>query len=46
VHFVRFVTVGIPMIFLSAIFLTVMLMFFLTVMHIFLATMHIFFRRY
>jgi hypothetical protein len=45
-HLIRFVTVGIPMIFLSAtcIFLAVMRMFFLTVMRIFfLAAMHIFF---
>jgi hypothetical protein len=35
VHFIRFVTVGIPMILLSAIFLVVMRMFFFAAMHIF-----------
>jgi hypothetical protein len=44
VHFIRFVTVGIPMISLSAIFLAVMRMFFLAVMPIFfLNAIHIFF---
>jgi hypothetical protein len=44
VYFIRFVTVGIPMILLSAIFLAVMRMFFLTVMPIFfLNPIHIFF---
>jgi hypothetical protein len=43
-HLIRFVTVGIPMILPSAIFLAVMRMFFLAVMPIFfLAVMHIFF---
>jgi hypothetical protein len=35
VHFIRFVTIGIPMILLSAIFLAVTRMFFLAVMPIF-----------
>jgi hypothetical protein len=44
VHFIRFVTVGIPMILLSAIFLPDMRMFFLAVMPIFfLNAIHIFF---
>jgi hypothetical protein len=45
VHFIRFVTIGIPMILLSTIFLAVMRMFFLTVTPIFfLNAIHIFFR--
>jgi hypothetical protein len=44
VHLIRFVTVGIPMILLSAIFLPDMRMFFLAVMPIFfLNAIHIFF---
>jgi hypothetical protein len=44
VHFIRFVTVGIPMILLSAIVLPDMRMFFLAVMRIFfLNAIHIFF---
>jgi hypothetical protein len=43
-HFIHFVTIGIPMILLSAIFVAVMRMFFLTVMPIFfLSAIHIFF---
>jgi hypothetical protein len=44
VHFIRFITVGIPMILLSAIFLPDIIMNFLTVMPIFfLNAIHIFF---
>jgi hypothetical protein len=43
-HFICFVTVGILMIFLSAMFLAIMRMFFLAVMPIFfLIVIHIFF---
>jgi hypothetical protein len=44
VHFIRFVTIGIPMILLSTIVIAIMRMFFLTVMPIFfLNAIHILF---